>query len=68
MRINSREKFLSILKDKGYVVRDKRNVRTNYLACEICYLCKNRHKHVGLCALCIKLLEPTEYLDYEVES
>lgn len=67
MEIENREKFISILKDRGYVVREKDDT-SEYRPPEICYLCKNRHEHLGLCALCIQLLEPNEYLDYEAES
>lgn len=62
-----RKKFLSFLKDRGYVVREKED-KSEYRAPDICYLCKNRHEDLGLCAQCIQLLEPNEYLDYEAES
>lgn len=66
IEVMSREKFISILKDKCYVVRDRED-KICYPP-DICYICENLHKHLRLCALCIQFLEPNEYLDYEVES
>ena len=67
MEIYNREKFISFLKDEGYVVRERRDI-LEFHKRKGCFFCVIRYKDTGICVNCINLLRSTEYIGYEVES